>query len=395
MLVKPSAYPGVVLVDPRTLMPRFWASVWASGANVQSLSKSHLTAQLRYVGTFYQACDQRHGHGAFDHAVGAGRTADVQMMVVEYFHSLTTVGAPTTNDARQWTGVKAFVQSLALQLSPLQEGWQDVIRLLDSMGKIRLPNTGRFKFPRALPDSVLVELLKMAEPTNHSNPFEDEGVRLRNWLILNLMLLAGLRRGEVLLLQIDALKHDVSPSTGETLYWLDVTTTEEEDYRANPPSIKTMSSHRQVPVSSELAELWEHYVSEVRVDNSKTAFLVTSLRGEPLSAESVTKMFEKLTASLSSESRRLFSERTGGKRHISPHDLRHTCATARYAMFMERDSNRELTLQRMRAFFGWSASSEMPYLYARAAIKDDLLRSWGSLFDQRVDVLRTLKMESR
>ena len=39
-----------------------------------------------------------------------------------------------------------------------------------------------------------------------------------------------------------------------------------------------------------------------------------------------------------------------GKTNISPHDLRHTCATARYTMFMELNPDRELAIQRMRAF---------------------------------------------
>lgn len=90
MLMKLNTSPGLVLVDPSTLMPRFWATVWTSGVAMQSLSKNYLAAQLRYVGAFYQLCDQRYGHGAFDRAVGEGRIADVQIMVVDFYHSLTS-----------------------------------------------------------------------------------------------------------------------------------------------------------------------------------------------------------------------------------------------------------------------------------------------------------------
>jgi hypothetical protein len=191
----------------------------------------------------------------------------------------------------------------------------------------------------------------------------------------------------MLLLVIDSLKRDIEPSTGEITYWLDVTNTEEEDERGYRPSIKTLDSHRQVPVSVDLAALYEHYVAEVRVDGPST-FLLTSERGLALSAESVTKMFEKFTAALSETARERFKARTRGKRHVSPHDLRHTCATARYRLLMEVEGDRELTLQRMRAFFGWSVTSEMPELYAHAAIQDDLFRTWNDSFDERIASLR-------
>jgi hypothetical protein len=50
--------------------------------------------------------------------------------------------------------------------------------------------------------------------------------------------------------------------------------------------------------------------------------------------------------------------------------------------------DRDLAFQRMRAFFGWSVRSSMPDHYARAAIQDDLLRTWNAVFDHRVSLLR-------
>ena len=93
----------------------------------------------------------------------------------------------------------------------------------------------------------------------------------------------------------------------------------------------------------------------------------------------MTKVFEVSFGALGQDAKDLFFERSGGKERISPHDLRHTCATARYSLFMAQDGNRELAFQRMRAFFGWSIKSEMPEHYARAAIQDDLLRTWNTL----------------
>lgn len=391
MLLKIPVRPGVSLVDPQTLLPRFWATVWASGFAVQRLSGNTVKARLRHIGAFYELCDQRYGRGALDKALGEGNAADVHAMVGDFYYSLTDEGGHKTSTVARWDAVRFFIRSLVDQLGALEDSWRGLSTFLESIGKIRRPTKGKFRFVRALPDSVLQELLQLANPENKLNPFTDECARWRNWLMLHLLLLCGLRRGEMLLLVVDSLKHDIDPGSGELIYWLDVTTVEEDDDRATRPSIKTEDSHRQIPVSADLAALYEHYVAEVRVSNDEDVFLLTSRVGAPLSAESVTKAFEKLTARLSAKARQRFKERTGGKRHISPHDLRHTSATARYAMFMAQEPNRELTLQRMRAFFGWSVTSNMPELYARAAIQDDLLRSWNDLFDQRVANLRTLE----
>ncbi|MEJ1126384.1 tyrosine-type recombinase/integrase [Variovorax sp. CCNWLW225] len=247
---------------------------------------------------------------------------------------------------------------------------------------------GHFQFVRALPTLTVTDLLSIADPHSLRNPFKGEATKWRNWLIVNLLLLGGLRRGEILLLQADSAKSDVDPNTRELVSWLNVTTHFGTDDRTTRPSLKTAHAHRQIPISAGLADLFEYYVAVHRQTTAPHGFLLTSKTGTPLSAESVTKLFQKLTRALTDEARAHFSERTGGKETVSPHDLRHTCATARYSMFMALDSNRELALQRMRAFFGWSYSSSMPEHYARAAIEDDLIRTWNLLFDTKVNLLR-------
>jgi hypothetical protein len=57
---------------------------------------------------------------------------------------------------------------------------------------------------------------------------------------------------------------------------------------------------------------------------------------------------------------------------------------------LNQGTDRELAMQRMRAFFGWTPESEMPEHYARAAIHDDLMKTWNALFDERIMTLRGL-----
>lgn len=389
MLLKTPGTAARVLVDPVTSLPRFWACVWASSLETQGLKESTLSAQLRHIDALYEHCDERHGRGSLDRALGAVDISVIRAMVSDFYLSLTGQDVSGTAHLR-WNAVQGFIRGLGKQLGGHDPVWLALVEYTDLFGKIRRPSKGKVLGVRALPDVTLLDLLQVAQPESERNPFVDQRVRERNWLIVNLLLLCGLRRGEMLLLVVDSLKRDVEPTTGEITYWLDVTSTEEEDERAYRPSIKTLDSHRQVPISAELAELYEHYVGEVRIEGPH-AFLLTSERGLALSAESVTKMFEVLTTALSDEALEKYRIQSRGKRHISPHDMRHTCATARYSLFMGSGADKELTLQRMRAFFGWSVTSKMPELYAHAAIKDDLLRAWDDAFDKRIEGLRGIR----
>lgn len=388
MLVRIDAPPNFVCVDA-FLRPRLWPTAWSIGLAGPGLSPSTVRLQLRHVDKLYVFCDAGFGIDSLDDAISRGNATATQLMLDAFFLELTSDPKYTTTQVQCWAAVCSFIAAIALRRATQEDSWMSLAAYLRVMRRIRRPATSRFKFVRALPDVTLAALLSVADPSSDSNPFVSFASRLRACLIVHVLLLCGLRRGELLLLATDAMKHDVDTNSGGLVHWLNVTTTEDDvDSRSTRPSIKTLESHRQVPVSSSLAALYERYVSEARVETEDHGFLLTSRSGQPLSAESVNKVLQQLTAALPAEARARFSDRCGNKPHISPHDLRHTCATARYAMFMKTESNRELTLQRMRAFFGWSRNSDMPEVYARAAIQDDLLRTWNDLFDRRMQSLR-------
>jgi integrase len=390
MLLNTRANPPVVLVDSVRLLPRYWAAAWSIGFAGRSPAENTLMMRLRHIGAFYDHCDERFGQDALDEAISHRNASGLRSMLESFYLQLTASPDYTTTTVQRWDSARQFTLDIVTQQGVQSEVHRALASAIDAFGRIRTPRRGRFRFARALPSATLVDLLEVASPNSPRNPFKSENARWRNWLILNLLLMCGLRRGEAMLLKVDSLKRDADPHSGHWVYWLDVTTTEDDDTRARKPSIKTEESHRQIPVSADLADLYDRYLSDFRQDNGRHGFLLTSRDGHPLSAESFSKMFEALTEALAPLPRTRFNERTGGKRHISPHDLRHTCATARYTMFIAQDPERELAMQRMRAFFGWSVHSKMPELYARAAIQDDLMRTWRDLFDSRVDVLRAL-----
>ena len=392
MLVRTPAIPDLIIVDPVRYMPRFWATAWSLTVVGRSLSENTRRMKLRHVDRFYLFCDDRFGIDAFDEAMSRRDAAAVLQMVETFYLGLTASPEYNSTDVQAWDAVRGFVQRLALRLAPTSPEWSGLSSMLFAMGKIRQPLRDRLRFIRALPQRTLVDLLEVAHPESARNPFKSAPLRMRNWVIVNLLLLAGLRRGEALLLSCDSSKEDVNVDTGDVVRWLDVTGTQDQDPRSTRPSIKTEQSHRQIPISQELAELLQRYVGEHRVHSAHHGLMLTASTGSPLSAEALNKMFKMLTKALSEPALGSLTDRFPGKQSITPHDLRHTCATARYSMFMNRSSDRELALQRMRAFFGWSIRSSMPDHYARAAIQEDLMQTWNSLFSERTDVLRRLSV---
>jgi integrase len=390
MIVKTGALPDFVIVDTQRMLPRFWATAWSLTIQGHALAENTRKLKLRHIDAFYSFCDERFGLDSLDSAISLRDAERTRQLVEAFYLEITSFPDYKSTTVQRWDCVRDFIQRLARQRAPSSQAWSSLSSTLWAMGRIRQPRRGRYKFIRAIPLSTLGELLDAAKPSSELNPFRGTPIKERNWLIVNLLLLAGLRRGELMLLETGSLKSDVDTETRETVYWLDVTTTTEHDPRSSAPSMKTEHSHRQVPVSADLANLIERYVSTYRHTGAEHGFLCTAVSGAPLSAESITKVFERLSSAISSDALTRFIERTGGKERISPHDLRHTCATARYTMFMAHEPDRAMTFQRMRAFFGWSEKSAMPEHYARAAIQEDLLRTWNQLFDRRVGVLRGL-----
>lgn len=389
MIVTTNAVPEFVIVEPDCMLPRFWATVWSLAAEHQGLKANTRVIKLRHINSLYTFCDRVFGLHSFDSAVGSRDAVKVRCLVERFYLELTSRTRYTSTLVQCWDAVRSFVESLAVQRAVGDPEWKALVAALKAMGRLRAHRQGQIRFIRSLHGSTLVELLNVSDPASNRNPFVSEKIRFRNWLIVNLLLFVGLRRGELMLLNCSSIKSDVDVETGEMVYWIDVTTTPDDDQRYSQPSIKTSDSHRQVPISETLAEVLERYVSTHREQKADHDFLLTSTNGGPLSAEAINKLFGVLSDAIDPLALSRFTQRSG-KRKMSPHDLRHTCATARYAMFMARDSDRELTFQRLRAFFGWSDDSSMPEHYARAAVQDDLMRTWNTIVDTRVEILRGL-----
>ena len=392
-LVRTSAGVPWLAVDPTNARPRFWAAAWTESCAI-GRSPNTVELHLRHIAGFYEFCDSRFGRDCLDDAFSRLDARSVLRMLETFQLKIFEKKPITSFDIQRWDSARKFSCDAAGLLISQDLNWSAVVDRINSLGSIRPHDQGRIAYARALPDETLGELQEVAHPNSRRNPFKDESIRWRNWLIVNLLLLAGLRRGELLLLVSDSLKQGFSRVERKERYWLNVTTIIEDNRRFTQARIKTVQSNRQVPCSNSLANLYETYLAHYRAPDDGHPFLLTSEHGAPLSARSVNKILSQLFNRFSLEARNRFEEQCGKQRAISPHDLRHTCATARYSEFARRDRDRELVLQRMRAFFGWSITSDMPDRYARAAIQRDLSEGWDDTFERRLRGLSSTKAPS-
>ena len=165
---------------------------------------------------------------------------------------------------------------------------------------------------RALTSEQWDRLIELVEPSHPDNPFRDPRAAERNALLVLMLAYVGLRRGELLGLQVP----DID--------WQQQTLTihrrpdNPQDPRTRQPRTKTLA--RTVPVPRHLIEQIDRYVRETRRStkgaNTHSYLLVVHRKGpqegEPLSESGLTKVFAILR-----RSDPLLAP-------LHPHTLRHT-----------------------------------------------------------------------
>lgn len=377
-------------------LPRYWATVW-SLYQTSDLASSTKRKALGHVEALYQFSENLHGLGILDDALFNVDIETLGELLEAYFVSIRN--QPNINEAAQlkWQTAFRFVSDIVIRLSksnlPISRLHMIKERLdhLEALySQLRIGKKRTQDILRALPSVVVEALYELLDPVGPGNPFRDATSKWRAFLVFVLLLHQGLRRGELLILTSDAVKHGFDSKQGRDRYWLSVVENpyEDEDRRYSTPSIKTVNSVRQIPVSELTARIVHGYVANYR-GKPTHSYLINSQRGSPLSAESVTKLFQKITAALPVSVMKDLKDRTG-KTSVSAHDLRHTCAVVRLNQLLNQGDSMDVALQKMRTFFGWARSSEMPRKYARAVFEDRLASVWNNVFDDRVAILRAI-----
>jgi integrase len=391
----PRSLRGVALVDSNHV-PRYWAAVWLVVAGSQWATSTQ-TMRLRYVENLYEHADRAFKANALDDALSELDDARLGDILESWFVSLRNQPVATRSNEDRWQTGLAFVTSVVNWLSKSADAKMRQIearihRLSTLYSQLHIRQGGRNETVRSLPASVVENLYQMLDPESDVNPFQRMHTRWRVFVAFVLMLHQGLRRGELLLLPADAIKSGHDRNHGRTRHWLNIQQNGYEeadsDSRYSKPSIKTTHSVRQIPVSDATAHLVQTYCENYRGRPSHS-FMLSAQTGGPLSTESLTKIFTAISKALPSEVLQELHDRTG-KKSVTCHDLRHTCAVLRLHQLLERGDAMPEALQKLRTFFGWSKESDMPSRYARAVFESRLAGVWNDEFDDRVAVLRAL-----
>lgn len=203
---------------------------------------------------------------------------------------------------------------------------------------------------RALPSIVIDDLYRVFNPLSNENPFRTEQLRWRNYLIFLLAATMGLRRSEIAILPLDAIKSDFDAATGKERYWLNVDESpyEQEDSRFDAPSLKNSQSRRQLPVSQDVLIANDNLSMGHRRTRTHS-YLFGSQKGKPISLRSIQRVFEVASEHLSATAKKALLNRGG--QCITAHDLRHTCAVYRLTKFMESGIDLDTATNKLRVFF--------------------------------------------
>lgn len=278
MLIKVPHF-GYVLTDSQNL-PRFWASAWALLIG-GSLASSTLKLRLRHIEAFYRHAEDGRPQSTLDNAIADQNLALLEELLESYFITLRNVPDVSSGTEQRWRDAVEFVRTISerlLRTPDISARLADITLRLERLdrlyGQLRVGKKSTPQFVRALPAAVLSELFELVVPGAKANPFKSPATQWRVYCTFLLLLNAGLRRGETLTLRADFLKSENSPSGRQ--FWLNVQTFDEEDSRHSSPSIKTVSSIRQIPVSRIVAEAFYTYSENYRGRQKHSYFLTLS-----------------------------------------------------------------------------------------------------------------------
>ena len=211
---------------------------------------------------------------------------------------------------------------------------------------------------RSLTDTQLQIVRRLIRPGAAENPFP-ERLQLRNWLMIELLLETGIRRGELLKLYTT----DINKGSQHAYVSINDREHDPRDPRVEEPALKTHG--RTVGISAQLYEVYERYIQHERrpLRDGKPMkllyrYLFISDRGRPLSIRALSNVLDRLFLTIELAHPGLLPT-------LSAHDFRHTFADHFLAYLVEkRGHDLERATDELRRVCGWSETSTMPRRYA-------------------------------
>lgn len=311
----------------------------------EMLTKAEVTSFCRYL----RAYRRSRIIGSID-LQGISQEATVDVMSPETFNSYIGV-------------VQDFLLWAAYEFIPVATPEESVRNTLKyAIDSLKRSFRSNLKAGRSIPNrgglsiQEVEEIRTIIQPSGVKNPFK-KSVQFRNWLIFELMIATGIRRGELLKLKVEHL-----PVGIKTTLSIIRSPDDKRDPRRQEPQVKTRI--REIPLHKWLARMLWRYVQSYRRTSDKTQrYLFTSSRGCPLSSGSINWIFSFLVKT------RLLS--LNGR--LSPHITRHTYNERLVELAESLGFTQKQTEEMQRYLNGWSETSEMPARYTRRRIQDQAM----------------------
>lgn len=196
------------------------------------------------------------------------------------------------------TTIAQYVEWFARQVLGRNRTAQDTEAIKEFAGAIRArrPDSDGDELDddRALTDQARKRLLEIIDPEHAENPFRDRRARQRNALIILMLMQLGLRRGELLGIQVADIDWQ------EQALSVHRRPDEPDDPRGRQPRTKTLA--RKLPLFPQLLGALDRYVRgprrQTKRANAHRYLLVTHHKGKyegaPLSEQGLAKVFKVL-----------------------------------------------------------------------------------------------------
>lgn len=238
----------------------------------------------------------------------------------------------------------------------LEEARRGMYEALDA----RAPDidTHETPFKEGLTHKEEALLREVITPAHPENPWQSAWVQFRNQVVIEVLRALGLRIGELLNLRISSINFQ------ENTLSVDRNPDDPEDPRLREPNVKTRG--RVLPMDSALSGMLYQYVLDVRskVNAGKSHdFLIISKHGDPISRESITKIFSVLRVRIE-----------GLPENLSPHILRHTW-NDRFSEYADQKKLSESYEKKYRSYLmGWSETSGTAARYTKRHTREEAMR---------------------
>ena len=378
----------LIVITNSCLVPYVWPQVY-NEFFICHLATNTKYKILRHINHFYEFLDTKL-HIFPDKIFDESNLDNTKNYFFSYYCHLCNDLEPINNEI--WADVVVFyekIQEFKLNTSnninfELKESIKD---LSEKLSQFKFRKSKKILKIKSLPPVIIDYLDEILVPGAVNNPFKHLQTQWKYYVAYILLSYVGLRRGELLLLNIDSFFMTKSFKNNKNYYYLNVQNNEsDDDERFTELNLKNQYATRQIPIGEDIYKLLKIYCEGYR-PRSYTPFIFISNRHKSLSVEALNKTFLKIYQALPIElSKQL--EKTHGLTSLSPHMLRHTAASICVSLYP--DDNRDNMFAVMRSYFGWWPDSKMPAYYASSAFNDQMQAKYLDILNRRISTIERI-----